>query len=121
MAGGGECVGVEGDEGVFGAALFERGVEGEEAGEVGRVGDEGGPDFGAGDDAGRVGVRVRGHDDGVWWVVGMWVVWVTLVVEKEVRITFFTVVERRGVECGLDFPAGRFGHQYHHRVEHRPA
>lgn len=39
----GEGVGVEGDERVFGAVLFERVVEGEEAGEVGCVGYEGGP------------------------------------------------------------------------------
>jgi hypothetical protein len=34
-----EGVGVEGYEGVFGAVLLERVVEGEEAGEVGGVGD----------------------------------------------------------------------------------
>lgn len=44
VARGGECVGVEGDERVFGVLGFERGVEGEEAGEVGCVGYEGRPD-----------------------------------------------------------------------------
>lgn len=43
VARGGEGVGVERDEGVFGAVLFERVVEREEAGEVVGVGYEGGP------------------------------------------------------------------------------
>lgn len=46
VPGGGEGVGVEGDERVFGVYGFERGVEGEEAGEVGGVGYEGCPDWG---------------------------------------------------------------------------
>ena len=45
VPGGGECVGVEGDEGVFGVLGFEGGVEGEEAGEVRCVGYEGRPDW----------------------------------------------------------------------------
>ena len=42
---GGEAVGVEGYERVFGVLGFEGGVESEEAGEVGRVGYEGCPDW----------------------------------------------------------------------------
>lgn len=45
MAFGWEGVGVEGNEGVGAAVLFEGVVEGEEAGEIVRVGDEGGPDL----------------------------------------------------------------------------
>jgi len=43
MAFGGKGVGVEGNEGVFGAVLLEAVVEGEQAGEVGRVSNEGCP------------------------------------------------------------------------------
>lgn len=48
----GEGIGVEGDERVFAAYEFERGIEGEQAREVSGVGDESRPDFGAGDDSG---------------------------------------------------------------------
>lgn len=46
MTGGGEGVGVEGDEGIFGVLGFEGGVEGEEAGEVICVRYEGCPYWG---------------------------------------------------------------------------
>jgi hypothetical protein len=48
VAGGGEAVGVECDEGVFRAVLLQRVVEREEAGEVVGVGYEGGPYWGCG-------------------------------------------------------------------------
>lgn len=53
----GKCVGVEGNERVFRAMLFERVVEGEEAGEVGCVGYKSCPYF----SVSAVGYRVLGY------------------------------------------------------------